>query len=99
MPNVKPGDILRLTRASTIGSRDYTLRGAPFVDDMLFECRAVVMGVEAEPMRVKEKTTQRDRRMKRVKSKHRFTVLRVKELVIKGGVGEAAGEIRELGAA
>ena len=84
MPNVKPGDILRLNRASTIGSRDYTLRGAPYVDEGLFECRAVVVGVESEPMRVKEKTTQRDRRMKRVWSKHKFTVVRVKELVVKG---------------
>ena len=51
-----------------------------YLDERLFVCRAVVMGVESEPMRVKEKTKQRQRKVKRVKSKHRFTILRVKEV-------------------
>lgn len=103
MPGVQPGDILRLNRASVVGSRDYTLKaGAPavssallpkeelghadirakqsYVDERLFVCRAVVMGVEAEPMRIKEKTKQRQRHVRQVKSKHKFTVLRVQEL-------------------
>lgn len=42
------------------------------------------MGVEAEPMRLKEKTKRRQRKVKTVKSKHRFTVLKIKELRIKG---------------
>jgi len=84
MHGVKPGDILRLNRASNIGSRDYTLKGAPYVDERLFECRARVVGVESEPMRVKEKTKRRQRRVKRVKSKLRFTVLRVTELRVRG---------------
>ncbi|MCJ1363497.1 hypothetical protein MMC16_002604 [Acarospora aff. strigata] len=83
MPDVKPGDILRLNRASNIGSRDYTLKGTPYLDERLFECRATVMGVEAEPMRVKEKTKRRQRRVKRVKSKMRFTVLRVAEVRVR----------------
>ncbi len=83
MHGVKPGDILRLTRASNIGSRDYTLKGAPYLDERLFECRARVVGVESEPMRVKEKTKRRQRRIKRVKSKMRFTVLRVCDLRVR----------------
>jgi len=75
---------LRLDRASNIGSRDYTLKGDPFVDERLFECRARVMGVEAEPMRVKEKTKRRQRRVKHVRSKHKFTILKISELKIKG---------------
>lgn len=55
----------------------------PYLDERLFVCRAVVMGVEAEPMRVKEKTKRRQRRNHKVKSKHRYTILRVKELRIK----------------
>ena len=43
MPGVVPGDILRLNRATSIGSRDYTLKGTPYVDERLFECRATVM--------------------------------------------------------
>ncbi|KAI9855100.1 MAG: hypothetical protein M1824_006308 [Vezdaea acicularis] len=83
MPAVVPGDILRLNRASHIGSRDYTLKGAPYIDERLFECRARVLGVESEPMRVKEKTKRRQRRVKKVKSKHRYTLLKVAELKIK----------------
>ncbi|MCJ1320931.1 hypothetical protein MMC15_006272 [Xylographa vitiligo] len=83
MPKVKAGDVLRLNRASSIGSRDYTMRGAPYLDERLFECRATVVGVEAEPMRFLEKTKRRNRKVKTVKSKHRFTVLKVKELRVK----------------
>jgi large subunit ribosomal protein L21 len=82
MPGVSPGDVLRLNRASNIGSRDFTLKGTPYVDERFFECRARVMGVEAEPMRIKEKTKRRQRRVKTVRSKHRFTVLKISELRI-----------------
>jgi hypothetical protein len=54
-----------------------------YLDERLFVCRAVVMGVESEPLRVKEKTKRRQRKVKRVKSKHRFTVLRVKEVTVR----------------
>ncbi|KAK2004069.1 hypothetical protein LX36DRAFT_650296 [Colletotrichum falcatum] len=84
MPGVVPGDVLRLNRASVIGSRDYTLKGAPFIDERVFECRAVVTGTESEPMRIKTKTKRRQRRVKTVKSKHRFTTLTISELKING---------------
>lgn len=83
MPGVAPGDVLRLNRASELGSRDLTLRGAPYVDERLFACRAVVVGTESEPMRVMIKKKRRSRRMKRVFSKHRYTVLRVSELSVR----------------
>ena len=84
MPGVVAGDVLRLDRASALGSRDYTLTGAPYVDERLFECRATVLGAETEPLRVKVKTKRRQRRHKNVKSKLRFTVLRISELTVKG---------------
>jgi hypothetical protein len=84
MPGVVPGDVLRLNRASLLGSRDYTLKGAPWVDERVFECRARVLGTEAEPMRCKEKTKRRNRRVKTVRSKHKYTILRVSELRVKG---------------
>ena len=83
MPNVVPGDILRLNRASVIGSRDYTMKGAPTIDERVFECRATVVGVDSEPMRIKIKKKRRSRRMRTVRSKHRYTLLRISELNIK----------------
>jgi large subunit ribosomal protein L21 len=82
MPGVVPGDVLRLNRASILGSRDYTLKGAPYLDERLFECRARVMGTEAEPMRIKEKTKRRNRKVKTVRSKHKFTILRIAEVKV-----------------
>ncbi|KAI0022318.1 ribosomal protein L21-like protein [Xylariomycetidae sp. FL0641] len=84
MHGVLPGDVLRLDRASVLGSRDYTLKGAPYIDPALFECRAVVTGVDTEPLRVVVKTKRRNRRAQRVKSKHRFTTLRISEVKVLG---------------
>jgi len=52
------------------------------VDERLFTCRARVLGTESEPLRIKEKTKQRQRRVKKVKSKHRYTILKISELKI-----------------
>lgn len=82
MPGVVPGDVLRLNRASAIGSRDYTLKGAPYVDERLYECRAIIMGTESEPLRKKTKTKRRNRKVKTVQSKLRFTIMRISELKI-----------------
>ncbi|KAL7274015.1 hypothetical protein RUND412_003100 [Rhizina undulata] len=82
MKEVTVGDTLRLTHASVLGSRDYTIKGTPYIDEKLFECRAVVIEETSEPMRIKKKTKRRQRRTKTVKSKHRFTVLRISELII-----------------
>jgi large subunit ribosomal protein L21 len=82
MPGVLPGDILRLNRASNIGSRDFTLKGAPYLDERIFECRARVMGTEAEPLRTKIVKKRRNRRMKTIHSKHKFTILRIAEVKI-----------------
>jgi hypothetical protein len=96
MPHVKPGDVLRLNRATHIGSRDYTLKAPEpvkgsadagkkvfYLDDRLFTVRARVVGIETEPMRVEEKTKRRQRHTKHVYSKMRFTVLKISELEVK----------------
>ena len=84
MHGVAPGSVLRLTRASVLGSRDLTLRGSPYVDERLFECKATVLGVESEPLREKVKSKRRQKRKKTVKSKHRYTMLSISELRVKG---------------
>jgi large subunit ribosomal protein L21 len=102
MPGVQPGDVLRLDRATTLGSRDYTLKGSPYVDTRIFECRAVVVGTEAEPMRVLVKKKQRERRKTHVRSKHKYTILRISELkvnvlgdvVTEGGGDQGLGSLQ-----
>jgi large subunit ribosomal protein L21 len=96
MPNIRPGDVLRLNRATHIGSRDFTLKAPElikgnadhtkkvfYLDERMFTCRARVVGVETEPMRVEEKTKRRQRHTKHVRSKMRFTVLRISDLEVK----------------
>lgn len=96
IPHARPGDILRLNRATHIGSRDYTLKAPEtvkanaehgkkisYLDDNLFECRARVIAWESEPLRVIEKTKRRQRHVKHVESKLRFTVLRIMDLKVK----------------
>ena len=62
------------------------------MDERVFVCRAVVVGVEGEGLRVREKTKRRQRRVNRVKTKGRFTVLRVRELRVFAGMGDEGGE-------
>jgi hypothetical protein len=54
-----------------------------YLDERLFTCRARVVGVESEPLRVEEKTKRRQRHTKHVKSKLYFTVLKISDLEIK----------------
>lgn len=63
-------------------------------------CRARVVGVESEPMRRVEKTKRRQRHVKTVRSKHRFTVVRCCELRVltevredENGGGEGGGSV------
>jgi large subunit ribosomal protein L21 len=98
MHGVSPGDVLRLNRASVLGSRDFTLKaglhhsesydakrtGEPnYLDERLFECRVRVMGIESQPLTIKEKKKRRNRRIRTVKSKHKYTVLRVMNVRVK----------------
>ncbi|RPA89903.1 hypothetical protein L873DRAFT_575290 [Choiromyces venosus 120613-1] len=82
LKDAKVGDTLRLTHATTLGSRDYTMKGNPYIDERLFECRATFLEGTAEPLREKKKKKRRTRKTKTVKSKHRYSVLRIKELII-----------------
>lgn len=110
MPNVAPGDVLRLDRATHIGSRDYTLKAPEavkgtadhakkvfYLDERLFTVRARVVGIETEPMRVEEKTKRRQRHTKHVFSKMRFTVLKISELEVKS-LGEYERALESEGA-
>ena len=52
------------------------------MDETRFLCRAVVVGVEGEPLRRTVKTVRRNRRVRVKKSKMHFTVLRITGLEV-----------------
>ncbi|KAJ9663058.1 hypothetical protein H2198_001050 [Neophaeococcomyces mojaviensis] len=54
-----------------------------YIDDRLYECRVRVMSLDSGPMMVTEKKKRRNRRMKKVMSKHKYTVVKVMEVKAK----------------
>lgn len=54
-----------------------------YIDERLFECRMRVVGLDSTPMMVTEKKKRRNRRTRTVRSKHKFTVLKVMEVRLK----------------
>lgn len=133
MHGVMPGDVLRLDRLTSIGSRDWTIVGGhparklgftpqavvgatselgsaaaaseaaqsqsskkrlppAYLDDRFFICRATVLGTESEPLRTLLKTKRRQRHVQHIKSKHRYTVLRISEITPKSVEEIEAGE-------
>ncbi|OLL27125.1 Homocitrate dehydratase, mitochondrial [Neolecta irregularis DAH-3] len=81
-PLHRPGQIIRLTHCSKLGSRDFTIQGNPWIDNKLFTARAVVLEITKGPMFEKILDRRRQRHKKRVTSKHYQTVLRICELKI-----------------
>ncbi|KAG5439822.1 hypothetical protein PCANB_000104 [Pneumocystis canis] len=80
--DVKLGDIIRLNCVSKLGSRDYTLKGQPYIDEKLYTCRARVIELTKAPMTYFIKKKRRTRRIKVVKNKQDYTVLRIFEIKI-----------------
>ncbi|CAK7271046.1 hypothetical protein SEPCBS119000_004397 [Sporothrix epigloea] len=89
MPNVQPGDELLLDRVGIVGNRNVTaVSSVSHSESDSFDVahipgatvKAVVLGVETEPLRVMIKKKRRTRRKRSVRSKHHFTVLRIQEL-------------------
>lgn len=54
-----------------------------YIDERLFECRMRVMALDSGPMMIKEKKKRRNRRTRKVTSKHKYTVLKVMEINVK----------------
>ncbi|CAK7267590.1 hypothetical protein SEPCBS57363_002669 [Sporothrix epigloea] len=89
MPGVQPGDELLLNRVGLVGNRNLTaVSSVAQVEEGSYDVahvpgatvKAVVLGVETEPLRVMIKKKRRARRKRSVKSKHHFTVLRIQEV-------------------
>ncbi|BFZ60446.1 hypothetical protein YB2330_001482 [Saitoella coloradoensis] len=81
------GSILKLTRVSQIGSRDYTLRASMedhehMLDERLFTVKARVVEHTKGPLILIKKTKRRRRHVHTVKHKQTYTVLRISEMEV-----------------
>lgn len=78
------------------GQVDGLTQQRPWIDEKYFICRAMVTAVEGEPMRVLLKTKRRQRKVKRVTTKGRFTILRIMELRVRpNGLADGEGAMGE----
>ncbi|SCU83148.1 LADA_0C09824g1_1 [Lachancea dasiensis] len=73
------GDILNLNDVTTIGSRNFKIVDAP-IDPSLYNLRATVLEKTKRPMRIREVTKRRNRKVRHAVSKPDLTVLRISEL-------------------
>lgn len=76
LPDASLGSILRMTRVSRIGVRDYTLQGHPFIDENAFSLKMRVIEHTKMPFVVTKKTKQRQRRTRHLFNKQNYTVLK-----------------------
>ena len=76
LPDAPLGSILRMTRVSRIGVRDYTLQGHPFIDEKAYSLKMRVIEHTKMPFVVTKKTKQRQRRTRHLFNKQNYTVLK-----------------------
>jgi large subunit ribosomal protein L21 len=76
LPDAPLGSIIRMTRVSRIGVRDYTLQGQPFLDENTFTLKMRVIEHTKSPLVVTKKKKQRNRRTRHLFNKQNYTVLK-----------------------
>lgn len=73
------GDVLNLNDVTTIGSRNYKIVDNP-LDPTLYTIKATVLEKTKRPMRIREVTKRRNRKVRHAVNKADLTVLRISEL-------------------
>jgi len=76
------GDVLNFSDVTTIGTRNFTYNDEP-IDPKLFSIKAVVIEKTKTPMRIREVTKRRNRKVRHAISKPHKTRLRVTEIKLK----------------
>ncbi|QEU62533.1 Mrpl49 [Kluyveromyces lactis] len=75
------GDVLNLTDVTTIGSRNFKLVDEP-IDPSLYTIKATVLEKTKRPLRVREVTKRRNRKVRHAVNKADLTILRISELKV-----------------
>ncbi|CEP63624.1 mitochondrial 54S ribosomal protein bL21m LALA0_S08e06876g [Lachancea lanzarotensis] len=81
MKQAEVGDVLNLNDVTTIGSRNFKIVDNP-LDPSLYQLKATVLEKTKRPMRIREVTKRRNRKVRHAISKPDLTVLRVSELLV-----------------
>ncbi|CDO96059.1 unnamed protein product [Kluyveromyces dobzhanskii CBS 2104] len=81
MKQAEVGDVLNLTDVTTIGSRNFKLVDDK-IDPSLYTIKATVLEKTKRPLRVREVTKRRNRKVRHAVNKGDLTVLRISELMV-----------------
>ncbi|KAJ1773506.1 hypothetical protein IW140_002001 [Coemansia sp. RSA 1813] len=74
------GDLLSLTQITELGSRDYTIKGQPFVDPSLFNIKATVIEHPDGKLFTVTKKKRRTAHQKVTYHRNHYTMLRVSSI-------------------
>ncbi|KAL1918362.1 mitochondrial 54S ribosomal protein bL21m [Calcarisporiella thermophila] len=80
--DVQVGDVLKLNRVRELGSRDFTIRGSPYVSEEYYNAKATVIEHTKGPMLEIIKRKRRKNYRRRITHKQTYTVLRISELEV-----------------
>ncbi|KAI8884673.1 hypothetical protein K501DRAFT_284724 [Backusella circina FSU 941] len=80
--DVKVGDVLKLDKVRELGSKDYTLKGAPFVSEGVYDIHATVIEHTKSKMLQIVKKKRRKNYKRTIEHKQTHTVLRISKVDI-----------------
>lgn len=77
LKDVKVGDVLKLDKVRELGSKDYTLKGSPFVPETVFNINATVIEHTKSKLIQIVKKKRRKNYKRTIEHKQTHTVLRI----------------------
>ncbi|KAI7886834.1 hypothetical protein K492DRAFT_203089 [Lichtheimia hyalospora FSU 10163] len=82
LKDVNVGDVIKLDRVRELGSKDYTIKGSPFVDEKYYDINATVIEhTKSKLIRIVKKKRRKNYK-RTIEHKQTHTVLRINNLDI-----------------
>ncbi|KAI8369354.1 ribosomal protein L21-like protein [Radiomyces spectabilis] len=78
--DVKVGDVLKLDRVRELGSKDYTLKGSPYVNETIYDIQATVIEQTKSKLIKIVKKKRRKNYKRTIEHKQTHTVLRISKV-------------------
>ena len=80
LKDVKVGDVLKLDKVRELGSKDYSLKGSPYVPENIFNINATVIEHTKSKMIQIVKKKRRKNYKRTIEHKQTHTVLRISDV-------------------